>query len=98
LLNLIERVVDDALGDGLLAVFHDAVDEARQHLVVVARIAAELFVSLGSSASHSCVVLGLGYRVLSPGFPILSLTAWRPEHQNSGCETQDSRHPLICRA
>ena len=41
-LDLVEGFVDHALGDGFLALIHDAVDELGQHLVLVAGVGTEL--------------------------------------------------------
>src|SRR5690606_35146496 len=71
--DLVQRVVDNALGDGLLAVLHHAVDELGQHPVVETRVGAELGLGSGDAACHGLWISWLICRVV----PAVCSPAWR---------------------
>jgi dTDP-4-amino-4,6-dideoxygalactose transaminase len=48
----IQRAVHDALGDGLLAVFHEHVDELREQLAAVLRVRQDLALRNNASSRH----------------------------------------------
>jgi len=80
-LDVVERVVDNALRDGLLAVEHDAVDELGELRVVETRVGAELVFARGDSACHGDNLPVLSGADRSPA--IARITRGR-RHENRG--------------
>jgi len=83
-LDLVQCVIDDTCGDGLLAIDHDAVDETTEDLVIVTRITLELLFRLCDSTGHAdllwliCPVGGFVHRDPSFREGYIAITCLEP--------------------